>query len=192
MDNLGSFTDEELLVLLSENNHSAYTEIYNRYSGILYLHAYNKLRDREEAKDILQELFITIWNKRKELAINISLPAYLYSAIRNRVFKKMASNTLKTRYAESIQESIKNHECITDHLTRQNQLAALIESEIHSLPPKMREVFLLSRKSHLSHKEIAHHLQISETTVKKQVNNALKVLRAKLGNFVWLLFLIKF
>ncbi len=190
MDNLSSHTDDELLILLSENNHSAYTEIYKRYSGVLYIHAYNKLRNREEAKDIIQDLFITIWNKRTELNIQTNLSGYLYAAVRNRVFKKLASNQAKTQYLESIQHSIQTHECITDYMARQNQLAALIESEIHSLPKKMKEIFLLSRQAHLSHKEIATHLKLSEPTVKKQVNNALKVLRVKFGHLLWLLILI--
>jgi RNA polymerase sigma-70 factor (family 1) len=192
MKDFSSCTDQELLSLLRESNHTAYSEIYKRYSGILYLHAYNKLRNREEAKDILQELFTNIWNRRGELKIETSLSGYLYMAIRNRVFKQMASKDVEAKYIASIQKYANQWECITDHLTRQNQLAAIIENEIESLPVKMKEVFLLSRKIHLSHRQIAVQLGISEATAKKQVNNALKILRAKLGLFAWLLLFIKF
>ncbi|MNY44980.1 RNA polymerase sigma factor [compost metagenome] len=67
----------------------------------------------------------------------------------------------------------------------------MIDREIASLPPKMKEVFLMSRKDNLSHKEIADKLGIAEPTVKKQVNNALKTLRVKLGLFAYLIFLLK-
>ncbi|MNH46718.1 RNA polymerase sigma factor [compost metagenome] len=67
----------------------------------------------------------------------------------------------------------------------------MIDREIASLPPKMQEVFLMSRKDNLSHKEIADKLGITEPTVKKQVNNALKTLRVKLGLFAYLIFLLK-
>jgi len=184
MENISSYADHELLSLLRESNHMAYTEIYKRYSGILYLHAYNKLRNREEAKDILQELFTNIWNRRKELKIETNLSGYLYTAIRNRVFKQIASKGVEAQYLSSIQKYANQWECITDHLTRQNQLEAL--------PTKMKEVFLLSRKTYLSHREIAGQLGITESTAKKQVNNALKILRAKLGLFTWLLLFIKF
>jgi RNA polymerase sigma-70 factor (ECF subfamily) len=192
MKDFSSYTDRDLLSLLRESNHTAYTEIYKRYSGILYLHAYNKLRNREEAKDILQELFTTIWNRREELRIETSLSGYLYTAIRNRVLKQMAGKDVEAQYITSITKYANHWECITDHLTRQNQLATIIENEIESLPAKMKEVFLLSRKTHLSHRQIALQLGITEATAKKQVNNALKILRARLGLFAWLLLFIKF
>ena len=192
MKDFSSYTDQDLLTLLRESNHTAYTEIYKRYSGMLYLHAYNKLRNREEAKDILQELFTNIWNRRKELKIETSLSGYLYTAIRNRVFKQIASKEIESQYLTSIQKYANQWECVTDHLTRQNQLATIIENEIEALPAKMKEVFLLSRKTHLSHREIAGQLGITESTAKKQVNNALKILRVKLGLFTWLLLFIKF
>jgi RNA polymerase sigma-70 factor (family 1) len=192
MKDFSSYTDRDLLSLLRESNHTAYTEIYKRYSGILYLHAYNKLRNREEAKDILQELFTNIWNRREELRIETSLSGYLYTAIRNRVLKQMASKDVEAQYITSITKYANQWECITDHLARQNQLATIIESEIESLPAKMKEVFLLSRKTHLSHRQIALQLGITEATAKKQVNNALKILRARLGLFAWLLLFIKF
>ncbi len=67
---------------------------------------------------------------------------------------------------------------------------AIIEKEIGALPPKMREVFELSRKENLSHKEIAEKLNLSEKTVKKQVNNSLKILRSKLGMVVFTAFIL--
>jgi RNA polymerase sigma-70 factor (family 1) len=185
-------SDNELLSQLREGDHHAYTEIYNRYSGVLYVHAYNKLRDREESKDILQELFTAIWNNRSELEIRTNLSGYLYTAIRNRVFKQLSRKQREEQYTESIQQSVNEGHCVTDHLVRENQLAAIIEKEINALPAKMREIFLLSRKAQLSHKEIAEQLGLDESTVKKQVNNALKRLRAKLGLFNYLLFLFFF
>jgi len=185
-------SDELLVSQLKEGSHVAYTEIYNRYSGILYLHAYNKLRDRDEAKDILQELFTNIWNNRSQLIIQTNLASYLYVALRNRILKQISRSELQSNYIASIKNFTADGECITDHLVRQNQLSAIIEKEIDALPPKMREVFLLSRKHHLSHKQIAEQLGIAEPSVKKQVNNALKILRGKLGLIAWLFLLIKF
>lgn len=88
----------------------------------------------------------------------------------------------------SLQNYITHGPCITDHVIREKQLAALIEKGISDLPPKMKEVFELSRKQKLTHKEIAEKLNLSEQTVKKQVNNALKILRVKLGTMLFLSF----
>ncbi|WP_158800365.1 RNA polymerase sigma factor [Pedobacter sp. L105] len=191
MGRYSEFTDIELVYLLKDNDYIAYTEIYNRYSGVLYSHAYNKLRNREEAKDILQELFTSIWNNRLVLEFNTSFSGYLYTAIRNRILNHFAKKKNEEKYMVSIQETIKHTQSITDHLIRQKQLAAIIESEIDALPPKMREIFLMSRKLNLSHREIGEKLGIAESTVKKQINNALRVLRARLGLFSFLIFLIK-
>ena len=84
-------------------------------------------------------------------------------------------------YIVSLQQFIDAGEYITDHKIRHSQLLNIIEKEISLLPPKMREVFELSRNEKLSHNEIAEHLGISPQTVKKQVQNALKILKIKLG-----------
>ena len=80
----------------------------------------------------------------------------------------------------------------TDHLIREKQLKAYIEKEIQALPPKMRAIFEMSRKEHLSYKEIAAITNTSENNVSTQVNNALRILRAKLGLVMYIYFLIKF
>lgn len=183
-------TDSELLLLLKEGDHAAFTEIYKRYSGLLYLHAYKRLKEREEARDIVQELFTLLWKKREEIHIHTGLAGYLYAAVRNRVIKAITRRETESGYYDSLRASIVRGVSVTDHLARERELAAIIEREIGELPAKMRRIFNLSRRSCLSHKEIAQQLQLSESTVKKQVNNALKVLRAKLETLLFLLTLL--
>lgn len=185
-------SDQELTALLRQGDHTAYTEIYNRYSGVLYLHAYNKLRLREEARDIIQELFTVLWNNHEDSQFTTSLSGYLYRAIQNRIIKLSAYKKVRTSYISAIQEASLPENNITDHKVRERQLAEMIEKEINALPDKMREVFILSRKANMSHKAIAEHLGIAEPTVKKHVNNALKILRTKLSLFAWIVFLIKY
>ncbi len=175
------FSDHELVDLLKSGDHKAYTEIYHRFKGVLYLHAYKRLGNREEARDIIQELFTALWNNRNDLTIKTYLSGYLYTAVRNRVIKVISHKHVESEYISSIQDSFNVSASITDYRIREKQLSLIIEKEIAELPPKMREVFNLSRKDNLSHKEIAELLGLSETTVKKQVNNALKILRSKLG-----------
>jgi RNA polymerase sigma-70 factor (family 1) len=182
--------DLELSLLLKEDDRHAFTEIYDRYKAPLYVHAYNKLRNTEEAKDLVQELFVSLWNNRNTHNLGGHLSSYLYAAVRNRVFRVISRLGSEYIYISSIENSINKSICITDHRIREKQLLEMIDREIDALPPKMREVFILSRKEHLSHLQIAEKLNIAEPTVKKQINNALKVLRLKLGIFTFLLFLI--
>lgn len=185
-------TDGELFNLLKLDDRKAFAEIYERYKGPLYIHAFNKLRDKEEVRDVIQQLFSVLWIKRNEITLTANLSGYLYTAVRNRIFKVIAHKSVQSNYIVSIQQSIASTEAITDYTVRENQLKQIIDKEIQLLPEKMREVFLLSRKSYFSHKEISEKLGISEQTVSKQVTNALKILRTKLGLFGFLLFLMKF
>lgn len=187
-----TYTDNELFSLLSKDDYSAYTEIYDRYAPLLYMHAYKRLKNREEAKDIIQELFITIWERRSEIELKSNLSAYLYTSIRNRVLKVISHKQVESSYIISLQNSIEKGYASTDYLVREKELIDIIEKEINALPSKMRLVFNLSRKSHLSHKEIAEKLDLSESTVKKQVNNALKVLRVKLQALFYVIILLLF
>lgn len=188
----GNLNDAELVSLLKRNDDRAYNEIYQRYKWVLFLHALKRIRNREEAKDIVQDLFITLWDKRREMEIKGHLSGYLFTAIRNRVIKFISHQQVESVYISSLGNSINAGICITDHRTRENNLAEIIEREIQDLPEKMRQVFILSRKHNLSHKEISAQLGIEETTVKRQISNALKILRAKLGLYAWIIFLIKY
>src|ERR1700733_14859831 len=146
MESLHNFTDESLVSLLKEGNREAFAEIYNRYKGLLYIHAFNKLRDEDEAADIVHDLFAALWDKRATLDITGHLSGYLYTATRNRIFKLIAKKSNVQSYITAITESIHSGHCITDHRVRQNMLAEIIEKEIAALPTKMRLVFELSRK----------------------------------------------
>jgi len=111
----------------------------------------------------------------------------LYAIVKNKILKVIAHQAVESKYIASLADFATTGECLTDHRVRENQLWAIIDKELATLPEKMRIVFELSRKNNLSHKEIAEQLGISEKTVKNQVNGALKVLRVKLGIFVYLL-----
>ena len=185
-----SYADHELVLLLRQDDHAAFTEIYIRYSGKIYSSTYKLLQNRSEVRDIVQEIFISLWNKRSDFVLQTNLAGYLYIAARNKVIKVIAHQQVKSKHFSLFQTGMEEQGfMITDHLIREKQLAQIIEDEINDLPAKMRHVLNLSRKSYLTHKEIAATLNLSESTVKKQVNNALKILRIKLQGFhLWLFF----
>jgi RNA polymerase sigma-70 factor (ECF subfamily) len=176
-----SHTDQELTALLQSGDQAAFAEIYDRYWSVLFLHARNLLRENEEARDIVQELFTGLWQKSHSLETSTSLSAYLYKATRNKVFDHLKHKKVVKDYLESLNEFIEEGQLQTDTLVREKELAAVIENEISLLPAKMRAIFELSRKQHLSYQQIAEELDISEHTVKSQVSNALRILRTKVG-----------
>lgn len=172
--------DEQLSALLKRGDHVAFTEIFNRYTSLLYLHAYNKLRNDTEARDVVQEMFIRLWDKREAIDENNNLAGYLYRAVMNGIFNVLKHKKVVSSYAETFSR-VPHQRGGTDHLIREKQLAAMIAAEINALPPRMREVFELRRNEFLSNKQVAEQLNITESTVADQMKKALKILRAKMG-----------
>ncbi|MGN8067751.1 RNA polymerase sigma factor [Mucilaginibacter sp. SG564] len=187
MDHYSSSSDEQLMLLLKKDDHKAYAQIYDRYKFILHAHAVNKLRDREEAMDIIQEVFTYLWAKREQIEFTGSLSGYLYGAVRNAILNKMSRKRVHEKYHNSMKAFALQEQIVTDHRVRENLLRKSIEREIAMLPPKMKAVFIMSRNEYLSHREIAWKLEISEQTVSKQITNALKILKVKLGVTIYLL-----
>lgn len=184
-----SFTDLELIALLKKNDKVALAEIYKRYQGVLYSHAYRRLPDREEVRDIIQELFVYLWTSRQQLHMTTSLSSYLYASVRNRVLNQYRNKKVRDNFAASLQEFINQGENVIEDQLREKELSLLIEKEIAALPGQMRLVFEMSRKLEMSHNEIADALNLSPHTVRNQVHNALKILRVKLGaNILLMLF----
>lgn len=177
-------TDQELTALLSKGDQLAYTQIFDRYKTVLYKHAYRLLNDQEEARDITQDLFFTLWQKRESIVFKTSLSSYLYNSVRNRIFDHISHQKVAARYMESIRDFVEKGYYITDEQIRAKELAAIIEKEIAALPAKMREVLILSKEEQLPYKEIGHILNLSDKTVKQQVYNATKILRLKLGSLL--------
>jgi len=179
--------DETLFDRFKNGDDHAYRIIYERFSPMLYLHGYKFLKDDDQVKDLIQDLFTTLWNKRQEISISSSLSAYLYGSVKNKILDHIAHQNVRARYETSLQGFIETGYCFADQKLREEELKRLIEQGINNLPAKMREIFEMSRMKNLSHKEIAEQLKISDKTVKKQVSNALKALRVKIGALLILL-----
>ena len=171
--------DVDLFDLTKSGDRSAFTEIYDRYFSLLYLHALRRLKNKDEAKDIVQDIFSDLWSGRCLINPRTNVSNYLYTSIRNRVLNVEAHKNVRSKYQSSLNLNERT-ESPTDHLARERQLQVLIEKEIEALPPRMKTVFLMSRKSHMPFVEIARDLQITEQSVRSHVKNALRILRVKL------------
>jgi len=178
------FPDDELIILLKKDDRNAYAEIFNRYKAPLYIFAYKKIGDREEAKDLVHELFVNTWEKRAQANMPGGLAPYLFGMLKNRIFDLFKHKKVTERYLDTFQYYLNTDNNNTDYLVRHNELNGLIEREIAALPEKMRRVFELSRKTNLSRKEIAEELNISEQTVKSHMFHALKTLKTRFGGLV--------
>lgn len=181
MSRLLCIDDEEVMHLFQQGDGDAYELIYDKYWAILYRHARKMLQNDEEAKDVVQEVFVMLWLKAQDSAIHSPLAAFLYTATRNKVLDHIKHSKVEAKYMASLKGEMDNKVQPPDTLVRQRDLAYQIEKEVKALPAKMREIFELSRNDYRTHKEISEYLNISDKTVKKQISNALHILKAKLG-----------
>lgn len=181
MENLKQLSDLELLALLKERDESAFTEIYNRFAPKILYQISQMLREPEAAQDLTQDLFITIWNKADNIRSDANFAGYLYVAAQNSVLLYMRRGKFKSEYLTSLAAYHDEIAEVVSEGVDVDMMYALVQKEIQNLPPKMKEVFELSRKPELSYKDIAAQLGIAENTVKKQVSNALHIIRGNLS-----------
>ncbi|MDX1936825.1 MAG: RNA polymerase sigma-70 factor [Flavihumibacter sp.] len=175
--------DEILIKLLKADDEAAFKEIYNRYWKQLFNAAYYRLVSKEAAKEILQNLFLHIWEKRSSLTIG-NLESYLHVAVKNRVINYIESVLVQKKYQQHIKETWSNQSIETEATVQYNELYLAFQKAIQQLPPKTRDVFKMSRMEHLSVKEIAQQLNISEKAVEYHITSSLKTLRINLKDFM--------
>jgi RNA polymerase sigma-70 factor (family 1) len=187
-----SHTDLELTVLLKEGNAGAYTELFDRYQPLLFIYAYKLIKDKDEAADLVQEVFLYLWDKRKTLQLNISLLPYLYSAVRYKFFNLLDKQKVRADYAASLSKYMQEGVPLTDHYIREKEMEKLIQQQIALLPAKLREIYELSRIANMTTLQIAEALGMPEKTVKNKLSLAVTQLKVKLGLLTLLDFILPF
>lgn len=189
LENVTGSEEKSLLERLIQEDRSAFEQIYNNYWSKLYIYAYNILRDRQASEDIVQEVLVSLWLKRKVLEIN-SLNAFLFTSVRYQVLKYIRSGKVRENFFLEIEQI---SESTAIELITEKNINDMIDIHVTKLPARCREIFLMSRKQHLSNKEIAERLNISSKTVENQITIALRGLRIALGEFftLYLLFFVK-
>jgi len=181
-----NFTDSELIRKLKDNQEDAMIILYKSYWKVLYISAFKILQDKHACEDIIQELFIKIWNKRAELEIRSSIQSYLLAAVRYEVFRKIRESKNYEPIINDIIETVSDRSAYD--ILEYKELQARISGVIDTLPAKCKQVYMLSRIELLSHKEISSQLSISTKTVRNHLTKALEQLRISMNQV--LLFLI--
>jgi len=182
MKNFKAYSDEGLVKLLKQQELGAFEEIYMRYWKKLYSSAYKRVQSREVSEELVQDIFTALWMNRQTLNVEI-LSAYLYSAIKYKVINYLEKEMSRRVYAQAQVKSLVSLENSTEETVYLNELNLALEKEIQKLPPKRQQIFKLSRQGHLSIKQVASHLGISEKTAENQLGKALKVLKVNLKHF---------
>lgn len=174
-----SISDQQLLTDLSNGNDTVFPLIFDRYWKRLYSYAYKIYRDDKVCEDIVQEIFISLWEKASESQI-LNLEAYLLRSVKYRV----ANHIRSLKFSNSQEEILENIPYPSNSVLslEYQEFEKEVLSQVKKLPPRCREIFILSRFDNYSNSEIAEKLDISIRTVEKQISNALSYLKANLVN----------
>lgn len=166
---------------LRGGNEKAYEKLFHEYYRPLTVFANNYLRDLDASKELVQDLFVSIYENRRSLIITTSLKSYLYQAVRNRCLNHLKKDEVRRVYQTQAARNQDPGETLEEEILV-NELEHQIFHIISQLSPKCREVFIMSRVKGFKNQEIADSLDISRRTVETHITHALKALREELGD----------
>ena len=182
-------TIADLLVRIQQDDPTAFESLYLQMWEPLFVFAMKRLQSEPDAEDVVQNVFATIWTRRHSLKISTTFKGYLFTAVKYSVLDKINEMLQRPSGIETVSQSILPE--INDVLNPMllKELQVLVDNEINQLPEKMRQVYLMSLEEHLSISQIAERLQLSEQTVRNQLNTARNRLKVSLRHALTLLFL---
>jgi len=170
--------DDVLLKLIEEGNYQAFDVLFEKHWEKAYSEAYKRLRNQDNAKDIVQEIFVHIWVNRQTLKIK-NLPAYLHIAIRNKVINFVAKQKPIHTFFDYF-DNIAETNCPADADLLWKDFFKSYETLLNSLPPRRQIIFRLHYQEDISTKEISKRLGVTRKTVQNQLGKAINTLRVGL------------
>ncbi|WP_343694330.1 RNA polymerase sigma-70 factor [Flavobacterium sp.] len=180
------YTDEQLVELLRQGKDKAFDELYFRYRDPLVRFVYIRMKSISVSEEIVQEVFTSIWERRKKILLQKSFAAYIYTSVRYTTLDYIKSHTISDQYIQEVLDrntvSLNSYNGTEDSIYYE-ELQIAVDKAASLLPKKSKEVFILSRIKHYSNKEIADELNVSIETVKYHITYALKFMRTYLGEF---------
>ncbi|MCE4564753.1 RNA polymerase sigma-70 factor [Maribellus sp. CM-23] len=169
----------ELLKQIQKGSPFAFQALFDNYSRKIYHFSMGYLKNKQEAEDIVQEVFLKIWKSREELLTGTSFESFLFTITRNAIL-----NTIrKEKYQQVYMNYVKLHlgkNVLLDEELDFNELERAYKKSIDKLPPRRKEIFLLSRYENISNVEIAKKMDVSVKTVENQMTSALADIRQNL------------
>lgn len=171
-------TGKDLLELIANSHIKAFTNFYNQFFKKLLLIADKYVKETPIAEEIVQDVFLKIWENPENLEKITSIKSYLYRCVINASINYVNRQKNIDEHHKKLSSSITEEHLI--ELDEENELIILLHQEIDKLPAQCKKIFKLNRFEHLKYKEIAILLQLSERTVENHIANALKILRKSL------------
>lgn len=175
---------------IRQGQESAFEQMFRTYYERLCRYAHTLLKDADEAEEMVQTVFLTIWEKRADLEITLSLKAYLYRAVHNHCLNRIKHYGVRENHREySLYVQADGYDSVTEAI-HANELEERIERAVSKLPEQCQVVFRMSRFEELKYQEIADQLGLSVKTIENQIGKALRIMRQELADYlpliIWL------
>ncbi|WP_294546202.1 RNA polymerase sigma-70 factor [uncultured Bacteroides sp.] len=184
--------DRFLVIALKQDDRQAFTRIFRAYYKDLVLFGGTYIPEKSVCEDIVQNIFLKLWNDRKTLEIELSLKAYLLKAVRNYCLDELRHRRIIDEHIAYELKSPSINIDTTENYILYSDLCQQLRNALEQLPPQEREVFEMSRLENIKYQEIADRLNISVRTVEVRISKALKQLRILLKDFYLLFFFFLF
>lgn len=177
MSEANNYSEKLLVSELKNGNEKAFRQLFDLYHQSIYGYSISLLKSKEAAEENVQDVFMKVWQNRKNLDPDLSFKAFIFTIARNQAFNTLnkAANDLALKEAV-FYESQKSHE-YGDYSIREADCKKLRKQAIKQLPPKRKQIFKMSRKKGMSYEEISQELGISINTVRNQMSKALESMR---------------
>ena len=169
------------IIDLKQGNKKAFKNIFDEYAKRIFVFAKGYLKTTEEAEEVVQEVFIKVWNVRTSINTELSFKSYLFKITYNHIRELFLKKSRENNYKHEILDFVVDFDNRTEERIDYQSLLELVEKLIDELPPRQKEVILLRKKKGLPTKEIATFLNISPRTVEKHLSEALKYLKQELS-----------
>lgn len=182
--------EEILIQRLIKGDLTAFELLFHFYYPGLVTFASQFILNHAEAEEIVQDFFVHLWEKHKDVKKSNSLKNYFFTSVKNRSLNYLKKERLNEELRKKLKELAEHDELYEPDIFVASELQDRIKKAIEALPPRTNEVFTLSRFKGFSNDEIASHLNISKRTVETQISNALKILRERLKDYIFLLWLL--
>ncbi|MDR3095024.1 MAG: RNA polymerase sigma-70 factor [Bacteroidales bacterium] len=166
----------DLLIRLQNSNHQAFSDLFKRYSQHLYFFCCKSL-SKEDAEEITQNVFMTVWENRQNIDPSYSFSSYLFSIAKHQIYNAIRSKIVQKSFVEKYLQQTDEIEIPQEYDDTVEKMHEKLKQGIRNLPDKQREIFMMSRTYRISYKEIAEKLGISENTVDTSIRRSLQVLR---------------
>lgn len=181
MKTLNATEEKALLERLRHGDETAFTTIFNQYNQFLFLQAYKLTRDEDDARDIVQDIFVNLWDNREKFSIHVPLAVYLSKSVRFGFFKKIRYSSNRARYEQDFASFMDKGQCTTDEILLEQELVERLKLLAACMPVKTGKALILKHLEAYTISEIAEALDVSPKTVSNMLSQANKDLKFKLG-----------